>query len=106
MIHRFKDLKYSLAPVWVFIGSKIFMVGSTGKISAVISPSVTFALIAGGVSIVQRLGRLVEASRSIVGGSGEIRTHQNRRISLYKSTTYAASAFPNCHSRVTHETAV
>jgi tellurite resistance protein TerC len=51
MIHRFKYLKYALALVLVFIGSKIFLVGLIGKIPAVISVSVTFALIAGGVLV-------------------------------------------------------
>jgi tellurite resistance protein TerC len=49
MIHRFKYLKYALALMLVFIGSKIFLVGIIGKIPAVISLSVTFGLIAGGV---------------------------------------------------------
>ena len=51
MIHRFKYLKYALALVLVFIGSKIFLVGIIGKIPAVISLSVTFGLIAGGVMV-------------------------------------------------------
>jgi tellurite resistance protein TerC len=51
MIHRFKYLKYALALVLVFIGSKIFLVGFIGKIPAVISLSVTFGLIAGGVLV-------------------------------------------------------
>ncbi|BDI03118.1 TerC family protein [Sphaerotilus microaerophilus] len=51
MIHRFKYLKYALALVLVFIGSKIFLVGLVGKIPAVISLSVTFSLIAGGVLV-------------------------------------------------------
>jgi tellurite resistance protein TerC len=49
MIHRFKYLKYALALVLVFIGTKIFLVGIIGKIPPVISLSVTFDLIAGGV---------------------------------------------------------
>lgn len=49
MVHRFKYLKYALAMVLVFIGTKIFLVGIIGKIPAVISLSVTFGLIAGGV---------------------------------------------------------
>ncbi len=49
MIHRFTYLKYALALVLVFIGSKIFLVGIIGKIPPVISLSVTFGLIAGGV---------------------------------------------------------
>ena len=51
MIHRFKYLKYALALVLVFIGSKIFLVGFIGKIPAVISLSVTVGLIAGGVLV-------------------------------------------------------
>jgi tellurite resistance protein TerC len=51
MIHRFRYLKYALALVLVFIGSKIFLVGLIGKIPAVISLSVTFGLIAGGVLV-------------------------------------------------------
>ncbi len=49
MIHRFRYLKYALALVLVFIGSKIFLVGIIGKIPAVISLTVTLSLIAGGV---------------------------------------------------------
>lgn len=49
MIDRFHYLKYALALVLVFIGSKIFLVGLIGKIPPVISLSVTFGLIAGGV---------------------------------------------------------
>jgi tellurite resistance protein TerC len=51
MIHRFTYLKYALALVLVFIGSKIFLVGITGKIPAAISLSVTCGLIAGGVLV-------------------------------------------------------
>ena len=51
MIHRFKYLKYALALVLVFIGSKIFLVGIIGKIPPVFSLSVTVALIAGGVMV-------------------------------------------------------
>lgn len=51
MIHRFKYLKYALALVLVFIGSKIFLVGIIGKIPAAISLGVTFGLIAGGVIV-------------------------------------------------------
>ncbi len=51
MIHRFKYLKYALALVLVFIGTKIFLVGIIGKIPPTISLSVTFALIAGGVLV-------------------------------------------------------
>jgi len=51
MIHRFKYLKYALALVLVFIGTKIFLVGIIGKMPPVISLSVTFGLIAGGVLV-------------------------------------------------------
>ncbi len=51
MIHRFKYLKYALALVLVFIGSKIFLVGIIGKIPPVYSLSITFGLIAGGVIV-------------------------------------------------------
>jgi tellurite resistance protein TerC len=51
MIHRFKYLKYALALVLVFIGTKIFLVGIIGKIPPVISLSVTFGLILGGVLV-------------------------------------------------------
>jgi tellurite resistance protein TerC len=51
MIHRFHYLKYALALVLVFIGSKIFLVGIIGKIPAVISLSVTGTLIAAGVLV-------------------------------------------------------
>ncbi|CAB3634008.1 MAG: TerC family protein [Achromobacter pulmonis] len=49
MIHRFHYLKYALSLVLVFIGTKIFLVGFIGKIPAVVSLSVTFGLIGGGV---------------------------------------------------------
>jgi tellurite resistance protein TerC len=51
MIHRFKYLKYALALVLVFIGTKIFLVGIIGKMPPVFSLSVTFGLIAGGVIV-------------------------------------------------------
>ncbi len=51
MIHRFKYLKYALALVLVFIGTKIFLVGFIGKFPPVISLAVTFGLIAGGVVV-------------------------------------------------------
>ncbi len=51
MVHRFKYLKYALALVLVFIGSKIFLVGIIGKIPAGVSLGVTFGLIAGGVLV-------------------------------------------------------
>ncbi len=51
MIHRFKYLKYALALVLVFIGTKIFLVGFIGKFLPAISLAVTFGLIAGGVLV-------------------------------------------------------
>ena len=51
MVHRFKYLKYALALVLVFIGTKIFLVGIIGKIPPVFSLSVTFGLIAGGIAV-------------------------------------------------------
>ncbi len=51
MIHRFAYLKYALALVLVFIGSKIFLVGFIGKTPPAVSLGVTFALIAGGVVV-------------------------------------------------------
>jgi tellurite resistance protein TerC len=52
MVHRFHYLKYALAAVLVFIGSKIFVADflmDGGKFPAWISLGVTFALIAAGV---------------------------------------------------------
>ncbi|WP_265587144.1 TerC family protein [Sphingomicrobium arenosum] len=52
MIHRFHYLKYALAAVLVFIGSKIFVADflmDGGKIPAWISLGVTFGLIAAGI---------------------------------------------------------
>ncbi len=52
MVHRFHYLKYALALVLVFIGSKIFIadfVMGGGKFPPAISLAVTFGLIAGGV---------------------------------------------------------
>jgi tellurite resistance protein TerC len=51
MIHRFKYLKYALALVLVFVGTKIFLVGIIGKILPVFSLTITFGLIAGGVIV-------------------------------------------------------
>ena len=51
LIHRFKYLKYALALVLVFIGTKIFLVGFIGKFPPVVSLAVTFGLIAGGVVV-------------------------------------------------------
>ena len=51
MIHRFVYLKYALALVLVFIGSKIFLVNLVGTFPPLLSLSVTAALIAGGVLV-------------------------------------------------------
>ncbi len=51
MVHRFKYLKYALALVLLFIGTKIFLVGVIGKIPPAVSLSVTFGLIAGGIIV-------------------------------------------------------
>ena len=51
LIHRFKYLKYVLALVIVFIGTKIFLVGFIGKVSLAVSLGVAFGLIAGGVLV-------------------------------------------------------
>ena len=50
VIARFRYLKYALALVLVFIGTKIFLVNIIGKIPAVVSLSVTFGLLAGGIA--------------------------------------------------------
>ncbi|MFN9162399.1 MAG: TerC family protein [Alphaproteobacteria bacterium] len=51
MVHRFHYLKYALALVLVFIGSKIFIADMMGieKFPPVIALSITFGLLAGGV---------------------------------------------------------
>ena len=49
MIHRFHYLKFALALVLVFIGSKIFLANIIGKSPAWISLGVTIGLIVGGV---------------------------------------------------------
>lgn len=49
MIERFEYLKYALALVLVFIGSKIFLVNIVGKFPAWLSLGVTLGLIAAGV---------------------------------------------------------
>jgi tellurite resistance protein TerC len=51
MLHRFRYLKYALALVLVFIGAKIFLVGFIGKFPPLVSLTVTFGLIAGGVAV-------------------------------------------------------
>ena len=51
MVHRFHYLKYALALVLIFIGSKIFLVGIVGKTPAAVSLTVTFGLIASGVAV-------------------------------------------------------
>ena len=51
MVHRFHYLKYALALLLVFIGSKIFVADALGlaKIPPSVSLTVTFAILAGGI---------------------------------------------------------
>src|SRR5512145_410583 len=51
MVHRFHYLKYALAAVLIFIGSKIFLADLLGlaKFPPMLSLAVTFGLLAGGV---------------------------------------------------------
>ena len=51
MVHRFHYLKYALAVLLVFIGSKIFVADliGLGKVPPVVSLSITFAILAAGV---------------------------------------------------------
>lgn len=51
LIHRFAYLKYALALILVFVGSKIFLVGIIGKIPAALSLGVTLTLLIGGVLV-------------------------------------------------------
>lgn len=67
MIHRFAYLKYALALVLVFVGSKIFLVGIIGKIPPSISLSVTLGLLVGGVllSLWKTRDQAVQTDRSV-----------------------------------------
>ena len=51
MVHRFHYLKYALAVLLVFIGSKIFVADALGiaKVPPVASLSITFGILAAGV---------------------------------------------------------
>jgi len=49
MMHRFRYLKYALATILLFVGTKIFLVGFGVKMPAVFSLSVTAGLIAAGI---------------------------------------------------------
>jgi tellurite resistance protein TerC len=51
MVQRFRYLKYALALVLIFIGGKVLLGEIGGKISPIVSLSVTLALIAGGVLV-------------------------------------------------------
>lgn len=51
MVHRFAYLKYALAAVLIFIGSKIFYADLFGKMPAAVSLGVTFGLLAAGVIV-------------------------------------------------------
>jgi len=72
MIHRFRYLKYALAIVLVFIGSKIFLVNIVGKMPAWISLSVTFGLLAGGVlySLLRTRSDAASAGSAVVRENG------------------------------------
>lgn len=50
MVHRFAYLKYALALVLVFIGSKIFYHQLYGKVDPLVSLAVTVLLLAGGIA--------------------------------------------------------
>ncbi len=73
MLDRFAYLKAALALVLIFIGAKIFLVGFVGKIPAVVSLGVTFALLAGGVVLslwkTRRLGSTNAAAAREAGGA-------------------------------------
>ena len=66
LIHRFAYLKYALALILVFVGSKFFLVGIIGKIPAVVSLSVTIGLLVGGVllSLYKTRGEAVSHDKS------------------------------------------
>lgn len=53
MVHRFAYLKYALAGVLIFIGSKIFYAEFFGKMPAALSLGVTFGMLAAGVVVSQ-----------------------------------------------------
>ena len=63
LVHRFHYLKYALAVLLVFIGSKIFVADALGlaKIPPAVSLSATFAILAAGIawSLWKTSGRLV-----------------------------------------------
>ena len=50
LVERFRYLKYALALVLVFIGSKIFLVSWLGKFPPLLSLGITAALLAGGIA--------------------------------------------------------
>ncbi|MBM3487424.1 MAG: TerC family protein [Alphaproteobacteria bacterium] len=64
MIHRFVYLKYALSIVLIFIGGKIFYNQIYGKLDPVISLSVTFALILGGIVFSLFKTRNADAARA------------------------------------------
>ncbi|MBV1776511.1 TerC family protein [Burkholderiaceae bacterium DAT-1] len=53
ILHRFHYLKYALALILVFIGSKIFLAEwlFDGKVPALVSLGITFGLLAGGIAV-------------------------------------------------------
>jgi tellurite resistance protein TerC len=70
LVHRFKYLKYALAVLLVFIGSKIFVADllGIGKIPPPISLTITFAILAAGIgwSLYKTRG---DADRALTGTS-------------------------------------
>ncbi|CAA9415348.1 MAG: Integral membrane protein TerC [uncultured Ramlibacter sp.] len=71
MIHRFAYLKYALALVLVFIGSKIFLVNIIGKLPPVFTLSVKAGLIAGGVLVSLWKTRPVAPGQPSAPGHGQ-----------------------------------
>ena len=65
MVHRFRYLKYALAVVLIFIGSKIFLADLLGmdKLPPAVSLGVTFGILAAGVVVSLLKTRGLEATR-------------------------------------------
>jgi tellurite resistance protein TerC len=70
MVHRFPYLKYALAAVLIFIGSKIFVADLLGleKFPPAVSLIVTFGLLAGGV-----VWSLLKTRDTAPGSSDDVR---------------------------------
>ena len=65
MVHRFRYLKYALAVVLIFIGSKIFLADLLGmdKLPPTLSLGVTFGILAAGVLVSLLKTRTPDAAR-------------------------------------------